>query len=93
MGIPALNVTAKTSLGAKLVLSAAYFEASTAEMIGAEGHKLQKIIAAYSSGSISINALTTVNRQIVTMVSALSMLESSILRKIAAGTGIYTRGL
>ncbi|WP_027398933.1 hypothetical protein [Anaerovorax odorimutans] len=93
MGIPALNITAQTTLGAKLVLSAAYFEASSAEIIGAEGSKLQKIIAAYSAGSLSIDALTTVNRQISTMMSALSTLESTIVRKIAAGTSIYTSGL
>jgi len=57
MGIPALNITAQTTLGAKLVLSSAYFDASAAEIIGAEGHKLQTIIAAYSAGSLSIDAL------------------------------------
>ncbi|WP_324823954.1 hypothetical protein [Sinanaerobacter sp. ZZT-01] len=93
MGIPALNITAQTTLGAKLVLSSAYFDASAAEIIGAEGHKLQTIIAAYSAGSLSIDALTTVNSQISTMMSALSTLETSIMRKIAAGTSIYSSGL
>lgn len=93
MGIPALNITAKTTLGAKIVLSAAYFEASSAEIIGAEGEKLQKIVAAYSAGSMSIAALTAVNRQVANMLGALSSLENAIVRKIAAGTSIYTHGL
>jgi len=62
MGLPDMNITARTTLGARLVLASAYFQAGTAELIGAEGGKLQKIIAAVSSGSLSVNALTTVNR-------------------------------
>lgn len=89
MGIPNLAVTAHTTLGAKLVLSSAFFQASAAELIGAEGAKLQKLIAAVSEGVIAITALTTVNREIKETVGALSSLEGKILQKIAAGTHLY----
>lgn len=89
MGIPALDITARTTLGAKLVLSAAYFEAGAAELIGAEGLKLQKLAAAASEGFITVTSLTSVNREIMLTMSALSNLENAILRKIEAGTHLH----
>lgn len=89
MGLPNMNLTARTTLGARLVLSSAYFQAGAAELIGAEGGKLQQVIAAVSSGSLSVNALTTVNRQISNMVIALSNLENAILTKIEQGIRLH----
>lgn len=89
MGLPNMNITAHSTLGARLVLSSAYFQAGSAELIGAEGAKLQKIIAAVSSGSLSVTALTTINRQITGMVTALSNLENAILEKIEQGIRLH----
>lgn len=89
MGIPNLNTTTQTTLAAKIILSASYFQASTAELIGAEGAKLQRMITAASAGSISINALTTANKGIRSTIVALSTLENSIMQKIVAGTHLH----
>ena len=40
MGIPSLTTTASSILGFMLVESAAYFQAGSAELIGAEGDKI-----------------------------------------------------
>lgn len=92
MGIPALTVTSPSVLGKMLVESAAFFEASTAELIGAEGKKLQLLVAAASNRQIPVNALTTANNAIRDTVCCLSDLENAILAKIAAGTGLIKRG-
>lgn len=92
MGIPALTITSPSVLGKMLIESAAFFEASTAELIGAEGKKLQLLVASASNGVIPVTALTTVNNAIRDTVCCLSDLEDAILRKIAAGTGLVKRG-
>lgn len=92
MGIPALTITSPSVLGKMLIESAAFFEASTAELIGAEGQKLQLLVASASNGVIPVTALTTVNNAIRDTVCCLSDLEDAILRKIAAGTGLVKRG-
>lgn len=92
MGIPALTITSPTVLGKMLVESAVFFEASAAELIGAEGEKLQLLVAAASNGEIPVTALTTVNNAIRDTVCCLSDLEDAILQKIAAGTGLVNRG-
>lgn len=92
MGIPALTITNPSVLGKMLVESAAFFEASSAELIGAEGHKLQVLVAAASNGVIPIGALTTANAAIRDTVCCLNGLENAILAKIAAGTGLIKRG-
>ena len=89
MGLPAMDITANTTLGAMLTLSAAFFQAGLATLVGAEGSKLDKITAAVLSGSLSSNAITTVNQQIVVTMAALSSLQSAIQQKIAAGTHLH----
>lgn len=90
MSIPSLTATSGTSLGAKLIQSAAYFETGAAELIAAEGEKLQKLVRAASNHSITFTTLyTTVNPSIRFTVSALSSLEASIMRKISAGTHLH----
>lgn len=92
MGIPALTITSPSVLGKMLIESAAFFEASTAELIGAEGEKLQLLVAAASNGVIPVTALTTVNNAIRDTICCLSDLEDAILRKIAAGTSLIRNG-
>lgn len=92
MGIPALTITSPSVLGKMLVESAVFFEASAAELIGAEGEKLQVLVAAASNGVIPVSALTTINAGIRDIVLGLSGLENAILSKIAAGTGLIRRG-
>lgn len=92
MGIPALTVTNPSVLGKMLIESAAFFEASSAELIGAEGHKLQVLVAAASNNQIPVTALTTANNAIRDTVCCLADLENAILRKIAAGTGLIKKG-
>lgn len=91
MGIPNLNQSARTTLGAKLVLSASYFEASAAELIGSEGAKLQKLLAGVSTGSVSVKALTTINKDIRYTLAALSTLEGAIVKKIGIGTTLHNQ--
>jgi hypothetical protein len=75
-----------------MVESAVFFEASTAELIGAEGEKLQLLVAAASNGVIPVSVLPEVNEAIRDTICCLSDLEDAILRKIAAGTGLVNRG-
>lgn len=89
MGLPAMNITANTTLGAMLALSAAFFQAGLASLVGAEGSKLAKVTAAVSSGSLSSNAITTVNQQIMVTMAALCSLQSAIQQKIASGTHLH----
>lgn len=91
MGIPALTITEGTTLGGMLVEAAAYFQAGTAELIGAEGDKLQALAGA-AGGSVSYTLLMTANEQVKLTMSALSNLESAILSKIAAGTHLFDVG-
>lgn len=88
-----LNITARTTLGAKLVLSSAYFQASSAELIGAEGEKLQTIAGGVSVGSLANQALTTANLSIRRTVEYLSGIEEQILKKINAGTTLHNSPL
>lgn len=92
MGIPALTITNPSTLGKMLVESAIFFEASAAELIGAEGQKLQVLVAAATHGSLPIAALTAAENAVRDTVCCLSDLENAILRKIAAGTGLIRRG-
>lgn len=89
MGLPNMNITANTTLGAMLASSAAFFQAGAASLIGAEGSKLDKIVQAVSNGSLSSGAITTVNQQILMTTAALCSLQSAIQQKIASGTQIY----
>ena len=87
MGIPSLTTTASSILGFMLVESAAYFQAGSAELIGAEGDKIQ---ATVNQGSVS--EMTVINRKIGETMSALSNLEDNVLKKIAAGTHLRLVG-
>jgi len=89
MSIPPLEITARTTLGAMLVLSSAYFQSGSAELIAAEGEKLQKIFAGVSSGSLSVYSLTTANNLTFSILDSLLKTENEILLKIAAGIQIH----
>lgn len=94
MGIPALTTHPNnTVLGAQIVQSSVFFQASAAELIGAEGSKLQKLISYYSTHTNLISTLTTTNRQIQLTMGALSTLESLIIKKIGIGTRIHNKTL
>lgn len=92
MGIPALTITNPSVLGKMLVESAAFFEASAAELVGAEGEKLQLLVAAASNGAIPFAALTSANNSIRDTVCCLNGLENAILQKIAAGIDLVRNG-
>jgi hypothetical protein len=92
MGIPALTITNPSVLGKMLVESAIFFEASAAELIGAEGQKLQALVAAATGRRIPVTTLIGVNEDIADVVCCLSGIENAILRKIAAGTHLIRRG-
>lgn len=92
MGIPALPITNCTVLGKMLVESAIFFQASAAELVGAEGEKLQFLTAAASNGRISATALIEANADIRGTVCCLADLENAILAKIAAGTSLICHG-
>lgn len=89
MGIPALNITAGTTLGARIVESAAFFQAGAAELMDAEGSKLAKITAAVSNDYLSVSALTLTTRQIMITMAALSDIQGAIQVKISAGTHLH----
>lgn len=91
MGIPSLDITTPSYLGAMLVQASAYFQAGAAELIGAEGDKLQALVAA-AGGSVSYTLLMTANSQIALTMAALSNLEGAILQKIAAATHLHVSG-
>jgi hypothetical protein len=92
MGIPALTITSPTTLGKMLVESAIFFEASAAELVGAEGEKLQLLVGAASTGALPITTLVSAEEAVRDTICCLSDLENAILRKIAAGTGLVNRG-
>lgn len=89
MSIPTLNVTARTTLGAMLVLSSAYFQAGSANLISAEGEKVQRLVASASGGSLGIHSLVASNGAVAGTVDLLHLLENQILTKIAAGIRIH----
>lgn len=92
MSLPNLNITNRTTLGARLVLASTYFQAGTSDLIGAEGAKLQVLIKAFSANSISYAALTSANVTTKTALIALSNIQSSFLHNIASGTHLRATG-
>lgn len=91
MALPFLDITARTTLGRRLQLSAAYFESGAAELIGAEADKLDALIAAYSANTTlgNLSSVTAANRSIKGVITALSNLEGAILRKISIATALH----
>lgn len=92
MGIPALPITNCTVLGKMLIESAIFLQASTAELVGAEGQKIQFLTRAASNGTITATALIEANGDVKDTICCLAGLENSILAKIAAGTSFICHG-
>lgn len=92
MGIPALPITNSSVLGKMLVESAIFFQASAAEIVGAEGEKLQFLTKAASNGKITPTALIEANGDVKDTICCLAGLENAILAKIAAGTSLICHG-
>jgi hypothetical protein len=90
MSIPSLNITARTTLGAMLVLSSAYFQAGASNLIGAEGENMQTLVAAVSGGSLGIGALPASNSTLIGTLNYLEMIEAQILAKVQAGIQIHS---
>lgn len=89
MSIPSLTITARTTLGAMLVLSAAYFQAGTSNLIGAEGEKLHSFVAAVTGGAMGIHSLPAANSTLAGTLTYLELLEAQILAKVQAGIQIH----
>lgn len=95
MTIPALTATSPTVLGKMLVESAILFEASAAELVAAEGEKLQLLVRAASATPtprITTTELINANESIRDTICCLRGLENAILDKIAAGTSLINNG-
>ncbi len=94
MSIPALTATSPSVLGKMLVESAILFEAGAAELVAAEGEKLQFLIRVASSPSrrFTPTQLVAANQSVRDTICCLGGLESAILNKIAAGTSLIKRG-
>lgn len=88
MGIPSLSITSNVTLGKMLIESAAMFEASAAELIGAEGQKIQRLVAATGTNRVSTSNLMFTNGQVRDLVCCLKDLENAILGKVAAGVSL-----
>lgn len=88
-GISDLNCTAGTTIGARIVQSAAYFQAGASNLFGAQGGAIQRMIASVSAGSQQVSVLATVNRQVENTMGALYHIERLLQEKIAAGTQIH----
>ena len=89
MSFPSLTITARTTLGAMLVLSSAYFQAGASNLIGAEGEKMQMFVAAVSSGSLGIGVLPAANSTLIGTLNYLELIEAQILAKVQAGIQIH----
>jgi hypothetical protein len=89
MSIPSLTITARTTLGAMLVLSATYFQAGTSNLISDEGEKMQSFVAAVSGGALGIHALPAANSTLAGTLTYLELLEVQILAKVQAGIQIH----
>lgn len=92
MGIPSLPITNSSVLGKMLVESAIFFQASVAELVGAEGEKLQFFVRAASNNKVTPTLLAQVNSDIKDTICCLAGLENAILEKIAAGTSLINNG-
>lgn len=92
MGIPSLPITNSSVLGKMLVESAIFFQASAAELVGAEGEKLQFLVRAASNNMITPTLLAQVNSDIKDTICCLAGLENAILEKIEAGTSLINNG-
>lgn len=88
-GISDLNCTAGTTIGARIVQSAAYFQAGASNLFGAQGEAILTLIASVSSGSQQATVLTTINRQVENTMGSLYFIERLLQEKIAAGTHIH----
>lgn len=92
MGIPALSIYTAATLSDMLIQASAYFQASSAKLVSAEGEKLQALVAAVTAGGIltdGYTALSTINSKIQLTTAALANLEDAIMQKVAAGTQIH----
>lgn len=89
MGLPNMNITARTTIGAKLVASAAYFQAGVAKLISSEGLKIQKASVAASNKRINPTQLRSIEDLVKDTTISLSNLEGAIIKKILAGSFIY----
>lgn len=84
-----LHATAGTTVGARIVQSASYFQSGASCLLGAQGNAVQRLILSVSSHSLSVAVLSTVNRQVENTMGALYHVQQSLQRKIAAATHIH----
>jgi hypothetical protein len=84
-----LNCTAGTTIGARIVQSAAYFQAGASNLFGAQGEALQTLIASVSSGSQQATVLTTAAKQVENTLGSMYTVERLLQEKIAAWTHIH----
>lgn len=89
MSIPNMDITSRTLLGSRLILSSSYFQSGSSDLISAEGNKLSKIVIGVSNKVLSVSVIDKTNTLINETIAAMTSIQNGIKKEIAAGTHMH----